>query len=1029
MADEATNLTMLGNTGTVVEGQSYRLFTFSKGKARWYPSQRILELDNVEITNTGTESFINYAGTSQINIQLIGTNKFRYDKSKKAKAAISSNGYLVIESKDVRNRGSLTITTYGHTASGSSEPAAITMSGYSTNRATLNVRHCALNVFRQGTGWGTSINYDYCVFTSTGTYEGVFNVHDGELNLETYGKPILGKAKMTLTDKDCIYNSDVTLSSATGKPVADDGSMVTELQIGYPLIFGTYDSYSGKYIMTRTGAYSTQEDYGTDNVVVYDETNHKLSLNGGVATGDIVYYGHNDLTVEVMGNKLTTLNSASENGIETVNGSLIIRGDHIADYQGLKMIGKGYGTGIKIPTGKTLIFEHNAKVEIEDFSIGLSGHKPEGAYSGPGDPVETPNGLSTLKVNKSTLKINCEDLAFYGFEHYSLEDCSSNNNDYVTIGYMRDQSAVDDEGNVYDYLFYYYAFALCDAGGDVVKSYEVHRNDIFRLWVGGRQVTLENLYDINFKTDDNEVSGVCFDDDSNTLILDNAFIRTTGQGDIGYGIYYFEYNKPLTIKVIGDCHIVSENYVGIYSAYSLMNIYGGIYENTMPTLYIDSKLEGISLNNQTSLLVSQCDLDVHAKNGSAFSGFYNPSELSSTPQPAVLSMSLSNVRLSSENVPSTQYMKALYLEDLEILTPHGSVFSQEKGGVSFNNELVVGDVIIGKNIEFQDEDVEAICVANWDINGDGGINRFEAEAITSLNGKFKDKTSVDYFNELVYFTGLEEIEEEAFNGCSNLKEVTIPKNVKTLNSSCFYQCGFESVSIPSNVVSIGDYSFYGCSNLWDVSYAERTLKVIGNYAFAGSGIYPNIPQGVERIGDYAFKDCFGEMIGLPSSVKYVGEGALTGFMGVDIPEDSQLEEVKAQAFYGYYYYSLTLPSTLGKIDDEAFSNGDDSYMTEIFVRRSSPATVGNRVFGVLQEGSLIHVPNGSVEAYKTAWPEYAEFIVGYDLPIATSVSTPVVEKVRDGVYNMKGQLIRHNHSVEGLPAGIYIVNGKKVLVK
>ena len=732
----------------------------------------------------------------------------------------------------------------------------------------------------------------------------------------------------------------------------------------------------------------------------------------------------------MIGNKLTTFISARENVIETINCLLTIKGDHVADYQGLKMVGKGYGTGVMIPTGKTLTFEHNAKVEITGFSIGLSGYVPEGAYSSPDTPVETPIGLSTLNINKSTLKISCEDIAFYGFEHYYLQDCSSNNNDYVMRGYMRDQSAVDDEGNVYEYMFYYYAYALCDAGWEAVKSYEVSRNDNFHLWVGGRQVTLENLYDINFKTNNSEVNGVFFDDDTYTLILDNAYIRTTGTGDIGYGIYYFEENnKPLTIRVVGDGHIVSENYVGIYSVYSSINIYGGIEDNLMPTLYIDSKLEGISLNNKTSLLISQCDLDVHTKNGSAFCGFYNPSNTSSSPQLATLSMSLSNARLSSENVPSTQYMKALYLEGPSILTPHGAVFSQEAGGVSFNNELVVGDVIIGQNIEFQDEDVKAICVANWDTNGDGGINRFEAEAITSLKGKFKNKTSVDYFNELVYFTGLEQIEAEAFYGCSNLKEVTIPKNVKTLNSSCFYQCGFESVSIPSNVVSIGDYSFYGCSNLWDVSYAERTLKVIGNYAFAGTGIYPNIPQGVERIGDYAFKDCSGEMISLPSSVKYVGEGALMGFMGVDIPESSQLEEVKAQAFYGYYYSSLILPSTLSKIDDEAFSNGDDSYMSEIYVRRSSPATIGNRACGVLQEGSLIYVPNGSVRTYKTAWPEYAEFIVGYDLPIATSVSTPVVERVRDGVYNMKGQLIRHNHSVEGLPAGIYIVNGKKVLVK
>lgn len=34
-----------------------------------------------------------------------------------------------------------------------------------------------------------------------------------------------------------------------------------------------------------------------------------------------------------------------------------------------------------------------------------------------------------------------------------------------------------------------------------------------------------------------------------------------------------------------------------------------------------------------------------------------------------------------------------------------------------------------------------------------------------------------------------------------------------------------------------------------------------------------------------------------------------------------------------------------------------------------------------------------------------------------------------GIYNLKGQMVRGGHSVEGLPAGIYVVNGKKLVVK
>ena len=33
------------------------------------------------------------------------------------------------------------------------------------------------------------------------------------------------------------------------------------------------------------------------------------------------------------------------------------------------------------------------------------------------------------------------------------------------------------------------------------------------------------------------------------------------------------------------------------------------------------------------------------------------------------------------------------------------------------------------------------------------------------------------------------------------------------------------------------------------------------------------------------------------------------------------------------------------------------------------------------------------------------------------------------IYDLRGQLVRRNGTTEGLPAGIYVVNGKKVMVK
>ena len=40
-----------------------------------------------------------------------------------------------------------------------------------------------------------------------------------------------------------------------------------------------------------------------------------------------------------------------------------------------------------------------------------------------------------------------------------------------------------------------------------------------------------------------------------------------------------------------------------------------------------------------------------------------------------------------------------------------------------------------------------------------------------------------------------------------------------------------------------------------------------------------------------------------------------------------------------------------------------------------------------------------------------------------------VEKVPAGIYNMKGQLVRYGNSLNGLAKGLYIIGGKKVVIR
>ncbi len=163
--------------------------------------------------------------------------------------------------------------------------------------------------------------------------------------------------------------------------------------------------------------------------------------------------------------------------------------------------------------------------------------------------------------------------------------------------------------------------------------------------------------------------------------------------------------------------------------------------------------------------------------------------------------------------------------------------------------------------------------------------------------------------------GLEEIEDYAFYGCMNLKnldlgttvkkigdyafyggesikEIHLPDSLETLGSRSFGKCisataltlsnnenfnyidaytfngcvGLTSVTIPANVTEIGRNAFYKCSGLTEVIFETKTVeqdgqqvllgtRQIGDYAFYGATALKSIKfsQTVNVIGKYAFK--------------------------------------------------------------------------------------------------------------------------------------------------------------------------------
>ena len=95
---------------------------------------------------------------------------------------------------------------------------------------------------------------------------------------------------------------------------------------------------------------------------------------------------------------------------------------------------------------------------------------------------------------------------------------------------------------------------------------------------------------------------------------------------------------------------------------------------------------------------------------------------------------------------------------------------------------------------------------------------------------------------LVAYTGTEtdltlpgditQINQYAFDGCSNLTSVTIGNSVTSIDGWACYGCSsLKSIIIPGSVTSIGSRAFYGCSNLKQLIAFPLTPPTLGTIAF------------------------------------------------------------------------------------------------------------------------------------------------------------------------------------------------------
>ena len=271
-----------------------------------------------------------------------------------------------------------------------------------------------------------------------------------------------------------------------------------------------------------------------------------------------------------------------------------------------------------------------------------------------------------------------------------------------------------------------------------------------------------------------------------------------------------------------------------------------------------------------------------------------------------------------------------------------------------------------ETITFTDANVKALCVQNWDINGDGEISDYEAAAVTDLGEVFKGNTTITSFDELQCFTGLTTINTQAFNDCTNLTSIVIPANVETIDYMAFSGCSnITSIVIPSNVTYIGDDAFRG-TGLTSIDIPDN-VTTMKSCCFAGCNnlVSATIGSGVTTYDSSALIDnpsltsivvsqenqVYDSRNGCNAVIRKSDNVLLTGCNNTVIPNG--ITGIFTYAFRGCIgLTSMTIPNSVMSIGEQAFCNCQG--LTSVTIP-NSVTSIGKRAFKDCRGLTAVHI--------------------------------------------------------------------------
>lgn len=222
---------------------------------------------------------------------------------------------------------------------------------------------------------------------------------------------------------------------------------------------------------------------------------------------------------------------------------------------------------------------------------------------------------------------------------------------------------------------------------------------------------------------------------------------------------------------------------------------------------------------------------------------------------------------------------------------------------------------------------------------------------------------------------------------------------------------------------------------YEVSGDKVTITGMTTVPSDGKLVIPGEIEGKEvtRIENQAFyQNTDITSVEIAASVTNIGPSAFhacTNLSEIHFAEDSKLTTISTAAFYGTNIKEITIPETVTLMVSGSFDKCAN--LTSITMLSKTPCSISRKMFDdILKEGKVtIYVPADALEAYKTAsrWSDYAS-IIQAATPTSISHTTTSTSATSVAIYTLDGKLANKDGNTQALAKGIYVQNGKKVVI-